>query len=458
MTDHPLLSRRHFLAGASALSGSSILAGFAHAAPSAKIGYTDNRSKYKALVCILLAGGCDSFNLLMPRSGAAYNAYAATRTNLALTTGDMHAIRDARSGETFGLHPSTQGLQTLFDEQRLSFVSNIAPLIEPTTKEQFEDGSVILPNGLMSHSDQIDQWQTSQPQSRTAKGWGGLALEKRIYNQDELNIPVNISLSGTNIFQFGDSTNEFAISNKGSSGVEAFGVGDDAFGQAFRAGIENVLRIPTTDPMKAYYANTITGAHDTHEFFSEAIKSGKELTTNFPRNRFGRDMRMIARIIAANQALDAPQQIFFVTYGGWDHHDNVLSRQNDMLGVLSNGLMAFDAALSELDMQNNVTTFTISDFGRTLTSNGNGSDHGWGGNMMVMGGQVDGGKIFGEYPDLTLDNPLDIGGGILIPTLPTDSIYRSLGDWFGVPPNAQAALLPNLANFAPADVALDVFR
>jgi len=440
-----LLNRRQILSGAASIGGASILSGFAQAAIPGKA-YRP-REKYRALVCVLMAGGCDSFTLLMPKFGAANTAYNTARSNLAIAADDMLEIYDDRSSSRYGLHPSTAGIQQLFSERRLGFVANVGTLVEPVTKEAFESETVRLPQGLRSHADQIDQWQTSRPTNRSAKGWGGLALEERIYNRERLNIPVNISLSGSNVFQFGNSTTEFAITNRGSSGLSSLDPDGAGYNEIFRMATQNILSRTGNDIFKEHYANTILEAHNTHLFFSNALENSAPLQTEFPRNRFGRNMEMVAQIIAARVALETRQQIFFVNFGGWDDHDNLLSQQQTRLTVLSDTLLAFDRAMQETRISENVTTFTISDFGRTLTSNGNGSDHGWGGNMMIMGGDVNGGKIHGNYPDLTLGNPLDVGGGVFIPTTPTDAIYSQLGDWFGVPRQSKPELLPNLVNF-----------
>jgi len=234
------LSRRLFLGGATAsLAGSGILGQLAHAA--VPIGGAGGNGDYRALVCILLAGGCDSFNLLMPKTGVAYDAYAAARTNLAIDSGDSLEIQDAVSGDRFGLHPATEGLQTLFNEDRLGFVANIGTLVTPTDKEKYEAGAVPLPAGLMSHSDQIRQWQTSNPQNRNAKGWGGVAQETRLDPMNLPEIPANISLSGSNVFQFGNFSNEYAITERGSQGIWAF-EGMSPERRQLREGLQNMLQ------------------------------------------------------------------------------------------------------------------------------------------------------------------------------------------------------------------------
>ena len=436
-------------ATATSLAGTGVLSslsGMAHAQPT--------KGGYKALVCVLLAGGCDSFNLLMPSSGAAHRAYSKARTNLAIDAGDTHKITDAKTGGRFGLHPAVQKLQSLYNDKRLAFVANIGTLIQPTTKQDYLAGSVPIPKGLLSHKDQIQHWQTSLPQKRGAKGVAGRLND--LSSHTSL-ISRNISLSGTNVFQYAKDTSAYAITNKGSVGLDIY-ESRNADYQFIRHGVDAVLRETSSNPYKQYYADTIFRAHQNHKVFQDAMKASKPVKGAFPNSQFGQDLKMIANTIAAREALNAPQQVFFVNYGGWDHHDGVLTKQNDMLGDVAESLFAFDRALKSIDMDEAVTTFTISDFGRTLTSNGNGSDHGWGGNIMVMGGGVQGGRIFGNYPELTLGSDLDIGSGIFVPTLPTDALYASLGNWMGVQSSNIERILPNYRNFPEDMRTISLFR
>lgn len=446
-----LLSRRTLLkTGGAALAGAGFL-------PSLAATATAGTGGYKALVCILLAGGCDSFNLLMPSGGAARSAYERARTNLAIDATAGHAITDANSGDAFTVHPATEKLQRLYNDRRLAFISNIGPLAEPTTKDGYLSGSAVLPKGLLSHKDQIQHWQTSVPQDRAAKGFAGRANDLLSETQGTPQISRTISLSGTNVYQYAKDTAEYAITSTGSVGLDLFESQDPDY-LFVRAGIEGVLGQTGGDPYKEHYTRTILSAHEDHLRFKAALSRSRPTDIPFPQSKFGQNLRMIADTIAAREAVGETQQLFFVNYGGWDHHDDVLNQQNTMLGDLAESLYAFDAALAAMGAQDQVTSFTISDFGRTLTSNGNGSDHGWGGNIMVMGGSVKGGRILGQYPELTLGGDLDIGSGIFVPTLPTDALYASLGTWFGAKDRDLHTLLPNLSKFTPAQQGLDLMN
>jgi uncharacterized protein (DUF1501 family) len=404
---------------------------------------------YRALVCILLAGGNDSFNMLVPTTPAAYGEYASTRSNLALAQGSLLPLAFTDSqGRNFGVHPSMPEVQTLFNSGKLAFVSNVGTLVEPVTKAQIQGGTARLPKGLLSHADQIQQWQTSVPDSREARGWGGRMADVLASQNTNQNISMSLSLGGTNVFQAGMNTSEFAITNRGQGSV-GIHVYDSPtwYDQIIREGVDSLLNQQYQDIFKRTYRDKVYQAQGQHEEFSSAIAAVPPFMTQFTNNSVSQDMHMIAKTIAARNTLDMSRQTFFLTFGGWDHHDEVLNNQVNMLSVVSKALAEFQAALEELNVADCVTTFTISDFARTLTSNGNGSDHAWGGNVMVMGGDVNGGSIYGSYPTLALGSNQEIGNGVLIPGISTDEYFAELAQWMGVTNTDMPYLLPNLGNF-----------
>jgi uncharacterized protein (DUF1501 family) len=201
-----------------------------------------------------------------------------------------------------------------------------------------------------------------------------------------------------------------------------------------------------TDIFAKTYADVVKNAQDTHEMFSAAT-GNVSLNTVFSSSELSQSLQMVAKTIAARDTLDVCRQTFFVTFGGWDHHDELLNNHAAMLTVVSRALNEFNSAMEELGVADKVTTFSISDFARTLTSNGNGTDHAWGGNVMVMGGSVRGGQVYGTYPDLALRSALDIDNGVLVPTLSTDEYFAELSQWFGVSNGDLADIFPNLSNF-----------
>lgn len=405
---------------------------------------------YKALVCFFQPGGNDSFNMLMPRGDAEYAEYAVTRSNLALGQADILPINPlVNNGKEYGIHPSLTGIQDLFNNQKLSFISNIGSLIVPTNKNQFENDSVPLPLGLFSHADQIQQWQTASPHYRTPYGWGGgLADMMGDLNTNE-NISMNISTAGTNVFQYGQNIVEFSISPySGSNGIDGYDPEAQSGFNFYRTGaIDAMLNRNYDDIYKETYVKTLERGRDGSIAFQEAINNVDEITTQFSNNRISQSFNMITKAIQARETLGFKRQIFFVEYGGWDHHDGLLVNHAAKLEVVNNAFAEFAAALEELDLFDCVTTFSMSEFGRTLTSNGNGTDHAWGGNVMAMGGAVNGGHILGSFPSLELNNPLEVGGGVLIPTTANDLYFAELALWFGVEPSDLSTLFPNIGHF-----------
>ncbi len=402
---------------------------------------------YKALVCLFQAGGNDSFNMLMPRNGDLNAAYNSVRSNLALDAEDMLPIDVAQGGIDFGIHPSMVGVQQLFNDGKLSFLTNVGTLVAPVDKEAYDSNSVPLPLGLFSHSDQIAQWQTAQPAERISHGWGGKLAEMFQAMNASTEISMNITLSGTNLFQFGDNVVEYSV---GPSG-EGYGIrgyqGKSNLDQSRTALIDAMLQHTYTDAYKKTYVDIIKNSIEAQASFQESIEMVAEFTTEFNNSRLSRSLEMIARIIAARGPLGFKRQIFFVQVGGWDHHDRLLQRQNGMLADVSSSLVSFASALEEIDAFDCVTTFSMSEFGRTLTSNGDGSDHAWGGHVMVMGGMVNGGQMFGQYPNVAVGSELDIGRGRIIPTMSNDEYFAELALWFGVAPSDLSMIFPNVGNF-----------
>lgn len=445
------LSRRRFLGEASCLAiGSTTLYSsiLNLGVASALAGAGDAGDDYKALVCILLSGGNDSYNMLLPRDNASYAEYAATRSNLAIAQNDMLAINPLSSGGMeFGLHPSMPELRDLFEQGDAALIANIGTLVEPLTQSQFFNGGVSIPLGLLSHSDQAMQWQTSFPQERSSRGWGGKMADILMSGNQNDTISMNVSLSGKNVFQTGQMATEYSINaDVGSVGI--FGYGEpDIFNQLATNGVNNLLNQQYQNVFKKTYADVIKNAVESNEQFNEAITAVPDFNTQFSDNYVAGSLQMIARTIAARDTLGMKRQTFFLSFGGWDHHDELISNQSDMLGMLSKALSEFNSALNEINMNECVTTFTISDFARTLTSNGNGTDHAWGGNAIVMGGSVKGQQVYGDYPSLALNGDLQLGNGIILPTTSTDEYFGELALWFGVSKSELTDILPNIGNF-----------
>lgn len=406
---------------------------------------------YKALVCFSLSGGNDAFNMLMPRTGTPYTEYATTRTNLAIDPGTMLPITPGNpDGRDFGLHPSMPMTQSLFNSGNLAFINNIGTLIEPTTQQQIYDRLVDIPLGLYSHADQLQQWMTGLPHERASIGWGGKMADMiRDMNLNQ-NISMNISLSGTNIFQVGNEVIEYAIDPyDGGIGIFGYETGNmyDAMNTLRTQAIDNMLDASYDDIYQRTYVDVVKNSVNATREFRQALDQAPTFDGLFSDNYVSQQFKMTARTIAVHEILNVKRQTFFIDFGGWDHHDEVLNEQAGMLYIVDQALNEFNQAMIQIGCHDAVITFTMSEFARTLTSNGNGTDHAWGTNVMVMGGPVNGGLMYGDYPSLALGNPLDLGYGSLIPTTSTDEYFAELALWFGVSKTDLPILFPNLTNF-----------
>jgi len=422
--------------------------GLMNAAAAANRSLATPPGDYKALVCIMLQGGNDSFNMLVPRGQSEYDEYAGVRGDLAIAQSDLLPINPTNTpGIEFGLHPSLSNLQNLFENGDAAFVANVGALVEPTTVSSFQN-DINLPLGLFSHSDQRIHWQTSVPQNINSLGWGGRLADILYMNNANQDVSMNISLDGVNVFQRGNVIKEFAIGFQDSGSVLINGAeSNDFYNSLKRQTLDNLLDQTYHNILKTAYANTVTDSNNSSFSFSSAILNGTEITTEFNNDTLSQKLLMVAKTIAARDILGVNNQTFFVEFGGWDTHDSLIDDHSDLLQQLDQAIGSFNAALEELGVGNNVVGFTMSDFGRKLTSNGDGSDHAWGGHSFVFGGAVDGQKIYGQYPDLYLDNELDLGGGRLIPTTSCDEYFAELALWFGASSSDLYQIFPNITNF-----------
>ena len=440
------LSRRQFLRMSSAAAlasapGMTFAQGMSTPAP-----FGD----YKALVCVFLFGGNDSFNMLVPRSNAEYSVYAQSRQNLAIAQQDLLPITPAtQTGVDFGLHPSMTAMQSLFDAGRVAFVNNVGPLVEPTTKDQFFSQSVALPPQLFSHNDQQDQWHSLKGNSVSKTGWAGRMADLIRLNVADQQMATNASLFGSSLFQSADDTIAYVMGPLGPIPFDGFG--DTSPFSDQRQAFQAILEANYGSIYERAFADIQRRATAAADLVSGAIENAPARNTVFPPTPLGTQLQTVARLIDVRDELQMERQIFLVATGGFDSHDDQNENQPGLLGGVSDAIAAFFDATVEMGVSDSVTTFTQSDFGRTLTSNGDGSDHAWGGVQLVTGGNVLG-DLYGTYPLLAIDGDDDVGGGRMIPTTSADQYAATLAKWFGIDDTDLDAVAPNLGNFVTRDL------
>lgn len=445
------LNRRDFLRTSGAAALFAATPGLAYAQVAGGIGPF---SDYRALVCVFLFGGNDSYNMLVPNTTAEYNAYAASRQNLALLQGDLLPIMPASTGNPdFGLHPAMGGVRDLFAAGSAAFVTNVGPLVEPTTRMQYQERSVILPPQLFSHNDQQDQWTSLRGNVPSKTGWAGRMADLIRDGVAGQQMATNASLFGANLFQSADETVAYVMGPNGPVQFEGFSRTPGDILNEQRLAFERVVDASYDSIYERGFAAVQRRAIDAADTVSAALAGAPTFDTiAFPQSQLGRQLRTVAQLIAVRDELQMQRQVFFVATGGFDSHDDQNQNQPGLLGGISDAIAAFHAATVDLQIDNKVTTFTQSDFGRTLTSNGDGTDHAWGGNHLVVGGAVAGGDLYGSYPTLEIGGPEDVGGGRMIPSTSADQYAATLAKWFGIPDPDLEVVAPNLRNFAQRDL------
>jgi len=407
----------------------------------------DASSDYKALVCLFLFGGNDANNLIIPHDASGYASYSAARGALAIPQASLLPLTMLNGdGRDFALHPNLPELQSLFNQGKLGVVTNVGTLVAPVTRAQYLAGGAAVPPQLFSHADQSVQWQTSVPDVISKTGWGGRMADMLQSLNAGSKISLNISIAGTNTFEVGNTVLPYVISPTGSVGLAGFDGSANANVrlQAFK----DLLALPHNNLFEQAYSDTVSRSIAANDLLTTALAGIPAFQTVFPNSSLGQQLNMIAKLIAARTNLSMNRQIFFCSVGGYDTHGDQLTGQSNLFTELSQGLNAFYSATNELGVAQNVTTFTASDFGRTYPTNGTGSDHGWGSHQLVLGGAVQGGRLFGTFPTLAVNGPDDTGQGRWIPTTSVDEFSATLATWFGVSASNLATVLPNIGRFA----------
>ena len=465
-------NRRHFLtaAGAVGLLGSlgirTSLPGQALAA---------DTSGYKALVCVFLKGGMDHADTVLPYDQASYDALAGLRSGLfgAYNVGSGNSSRDRNNlleldpinnddfgGRRFALPQELAPIKTMFDNGSAAIIGNVGPLIEPTTRSTMNSHSVSIPDRLFSHNDQQSTWMSHSTEGAQI-GWGGrfadIAMASGGAGSSRFaavsTAGVEVFLSGNDVRQFsapvGSGDNFHYLTKKWFLGT---GYESDAARQVLKEHFAS-QEIPSQNLYMRdhmYYNNR---AVENLDIYLPAIENAPSLNTSIPDTKLGNQLRTVAQAISVSQSLNVSRQVFYVAMGGYDTHSGQANSIPRLHAQLAEGLSAFYAALSELGMENDVTTFTASDFGRTLVDNGDGTDHGWGGHHFVIGNAVEGRRIYGSIPapDLASEEYTE-SRGRLIPSVSVDQYAATLGSWFGLSADELSTALPNLANFEQSNL------
>ncbi|MEO8804100.1 MAG: DUF1501 domain-containing protein [Rudaea sp.] len=440
-------------------------------------------SDYKALVCVFLYGGNDSFNTVVPYTTSAYNAYygsSGVRSALALQRNLLHSLSDTTSssgdGIAYALHPNMPELATLFNAGHAAIVANVGTLVGPVTQNAYQNGSPALPPQLYSHADQTAYWQSSPPSNAPVTGWGG-RIADMVISANPSGIPTMTGLNGQDVFMRGDLVSGYAMNADSASTLDfpydSRGEIETRFQALFGAGTQ-------ANAMERTYAARMNHSMATADIINAAI--GTHSFSSFFPNATGYDLdtqlQSVAQLIwAANNNIAGytglKRQVFFVSAGGYDTHDGELASHSDILSLLSKALSGFYNALASTGLASKATAFTASDFGRTLTNNDGGTDHGWGSHHFVVGGAVTGKKFYGNgcgfsgqasnygvvmpsllnptssnYGSSPNLNDSGDGNGRLIPTTSVDQYAATLANWFGLSASDIGLIFPNLSNFS----------
>ena len=425
---------------------------------------------YKALVCVFLYGGNDYANTVITYDDDSYNKYSAARgggagqtaggialAKSALTPTLLAPTTPLADGRQYALHPAMTGLTNLFNTGKAAVQLNVGPLVVPLTRAQYSGSNRALyplPPKLFSHNDQQSVWQSSSPEGSTV-GWGGNIGDLALSSNGS-SLFTCISVTGNAVFLSGDSALQYQVSTNGAIPIN--GVKSNVYGStAVRAALTSLIQQTSGQTLENEY-NRVTARAVGAEASITSGLAGVTLATAFPTgNSLADQLKMVARLIGARTALGSKRQVFMVSLGGFDLHDNLISQQPTLMQRVSEAMTAFYNATVELGVADKVTAFTASDFGRTLSSNGDGSDHGWGSHHLMVGGAVKGKAFYGKAPPVSITNTADandqwhVGQGRLLPSTSVDQYAATLASWFGVSNSELAGVLPNLSHFGGAD-------
>ncbi|PAS98593.1 MAG: Tat pathway signal protein [Candidatus Dactylopiibacterium carminicum] len=408
---------------------------------------------YRVLVCLFLYGANDGHNTVLPLAPDAYATYAAARASIALPHEQILPL----PGQDLGLHPALAPLHPLFQRGQMAVLANVGPLLVPIPDATaFKAGVIPRPPKLFSHNDQQAIWQAFSPEGATL-GWGG-RIADLLASHNGSPLFTAVSASGSAVLLAGKQTLPYQITPEGAIGFQRITTGKPrtaAVTQALRAQISAGSGLIARD-----YAAVVERSIEAESLLSGALAglpaedARVALPEDLARNNLAKQLQIVARLIGVRgeSGLAQRRQVFFVSLGGFDTHDDQLVRQQKLLTDVASAVAWFQEALGRLEASRQVTLFTASDFGRTLTANGDGSDHGWGSHHFIVGGAVQGGKVYGEFPEVALSTRLDVGNGRLLPTTAVDQYAATLARWIGVREADLPLVLPNVRQFGSHDL------
>jgi uncharacterized protein (DUF1501 family) len=415
---------------------------------------------YKALVCVFLFGGNDANNMVVPYDTADYNAYAAVRGaqaqgGVALAQSSLLPINPPATGVSYGLHPNLPELQALYNTGKMAVLTNVGPLLAPLTKAQYLANSAPIPSNLFSHADQQTEWQTAGSDTYSRTGWGGRLADQIASMNGAAPTPLLMSVAGSTIYGVGNTTFPLALPSSGSFGLSGFS--SSAASQARLTAMNQILALDRGNTLVASAQNINTVAVSSSSLLNPVITATSttvQTAFNGLTTSIAAQLKQVARLIEARSTLQQQRQIFFVSLGGFDTHNNEIATQANLFSELSPALNAFYNATVALGVSSQVTTFTHSDFARTFKpASGGGTDHAWGSHHFIIGDAVKGGKFYGTMPSLTLGGPDDVTAqGRWLPTTAVDQYGSTLATWFGVSASDLALVFPNIGRFATSDL------